>query len=471
MNKKILAIWLFLNLFLISIFPLSAIGNNLSIAEKNKNGFLEVEKIYFNWGEDSEAITLWDSETENPIYTPEYDTYFELNNPAAYIKGTKISVKAKFVSDIFSSVQIRATGTFDGLDAEDVTFQNGESDWIYFTSNDFSPDEIKNQTIIWNWEFYNATSANWEVFDITTHTIYLLNTEPIVDKIWKKLADWTSTWCTGLSDDMDIADAILNGFVETKYIKYGISHQPTVPKILRKGAGFCGDLSILFYFACGTQGVTTIKYAMILLPQIVNFQTLWHDMIILNPGLGRDDFFSDYLIEGKVVNDTYPYPKYYGLGAEDDDVDEYEFYAWDWLDHAINLFEYDGVVYLYDLSYGQKYENVFDSIPINAKKSSSEVPLFRANYFDKAVDFLQGKIFYTDENGNRYRRDVFQINTTIVPDKLDGKDQIMFLLNTFDRARDYDLMVSKSRMLQNPIYYYILEKFPIFERILSILDF
>jgi len=468
MVKKILTIGVLFNLFLISILPLSVIGNNTLVINESGNNLLEVDQIYFNYGEESNAITLWDSETKNPIFTPEFDIDNGINNPAAFVKGSEITIKVKFSSNTFSNVQIKALGTFGGFNSEDVAFQNGESDWIFFTCNEFVPSEIKNQSITWDWQFYNTTSTNWEGFDTTVHRVYLLNKKPIVEKVWKKLADWTTTWCTGLSDEMDLVDAILYGFVEDKYIKYGFEHSSSVANTLRKGYGLCGDLSELFHSACGTQGVTVIKFAFIIQGQIVNLQFLWKYMIILNPGLGRDELPANFVINAKVVNDTYPYPKYYGQGSLDDDVDEYAIRAWNWFDHAINLFEYEEVIYLYDLSYGKKYENVFDTIPDSyAKKYSSEVPLFRSNYFNKAVDFLQGKIYYTDENGNRYKRETFEVNTTIVPDEVGGKNQILFRFFKFNRARDYRSIAERSRLEYNPLLSLILEKFPIIEKLLS----
>jgi hypothetical protein len=468
MNKKIIVIGLLFNLLIISIIPLPAEGtNNISIIEKTDYDFLKVNKICFNWGEESKAITLWDCWTEKPLINPEFNIESGVNNPAAYIKGSKITVKVKFVSQSISNAQIKATGTFGGFPPENVTFQNHESDWIFFTCNEFTPFEIKNQSVSWSWLLYNTSTTVWDQFDSTNHTVYLLNKEPIANKVWEKLADWTSTWCTGLSDDMDLADAILNGFVSDKYIRYGTTNQNSVARVLRNGNGLCGDLSMLFYDACGTQGVTTIKYAFYISHQIVDNQLLWNYMVITNPGLGREQLTEDFNMHGRVVNNTYPYPNYYGPGSKNDDVDEYTFRAWQWDSHAVNLFEYNGTVYLYDLSYKGKYKNVFDSIPDNVTISSSEVPLFIKNYFEKAVDFLHGRVFYCDKNGNKNRRVSLDINTSIIPDKVNGIDQIMFTFYKFNTISDYSKIVEKSRVINNYLFYHFLEKFPIIEKLVE----
>ena len=179
MNKKIIVIGLLFNLLLISSIPLPAEGaNNISIIEKTNNDFLKVNKICFNWGDESKATTLWDCWTEKPLITPEFNIESGVNNPAAYIKGSKITVKVKFVSQSISNAQIKATGTLSGFPPENVTFQNHESDWISFTCNEFTPFEIKNQSVRWSWLLYNTSSTDWDHFDTTNHTVYLLNKEP-----------------------------------------------------------------------------------------------------------------------------------------------------------------------------------------------------------------------------------------------------------------------------------------------------
>jgi hypothetical protein len=99
---------------------------------------------------------------------------------------------------------------------------------------------------------------------------------------------------------------------------------------------------------------------------------------------------------------------------------------------------------------------------------SSDVPLFIKNYFEKAVDFLHGRVFYCDKNGNKNRRVSLDINTSIIPDKVNGIDQIMFTFYKFTTTSDYSKIVEKSRVINNYLFYHLLEKFPIIEKLLSI---
>ena len=128
------------------------------------------------------------------------------------------------------------------------------------------------------------------------------------------------------------------------------------------------------------------------------------------------------------------------------------------------MFEYNGTVYLYDLSYKTKYENVFDSIPDNVTLSSGEVPLFMKNYFEKAVDFLHGRVLYCDKNGNKNRRVSLDINTSIIPDKVNGVEQIMLTFLEFTTTSDYTKLVEKNRVINTSFFHHLLIKFPMLEK-------
>ena len=98
----------------------------------------------------------------------------------------------------------------------------------------------------------------------------------------------------------------------------------------------------------------------------------------------------------KWVNTTYPYPRYYGVWDEHDDVDSefkraYIFYKFD--GHVVNLLEYNGEIFLYDLSFGKgPYLNTFTAVPQRGIHTSSEMRNFRENYHDIAIDHMNGRI-------------------------------------------------------------------------------
>jgi hypothetical protein len=309
---------------------------------------INVDKIWFNWGSQSKAITLEDCETNESLVTPEFDTSAERNNPAAYVKGEYVTIKVKFRSQDVSSVLIKATGTFEGVTEKQVVFENDMSDWVNFTTINPIPTRIEIHNISWEWSYYNSSTTEWDLIDTTSHTIYALNKEPITKKIWKKLAGWTTKWCEGLpDDDKQLADVILNGFVNDEVIQYGGPGWDTA-ELLRTGDGMCGGMSEVFYDACAAQGVKTIVFGFVLLDTF-GLQHLWNGFVCKDPGLGRTEpGLMSYEMTWRLIDDTYPYPSYFGPGNESDDVNEQYMRAYHFWDHAVSLLEYENEIYLYE---------------------------------------------------------------------------------------------------------------------------
>ena len=80
----------------------------------------------------------------------------------------------------------------------------------------------------------------------------------------------------------------------------------------------------------------------------------WEYIVCRDPGLGQTEP-TGFLMEEQtwnMINESYPYPTYYGFGNTADDVDEYRFKAYIFPDHCINLLIYENEIYLYDLSFG-----------------------------------------------------------------------------------------------------------------------
>ena len=73
---------------------------------------------------------------------------------------------------------------------------------------DIIPDIIKIHYINWSW-WYNTGQDQWINFDNTSHKLYALNEQPIVEDVWLKLADWTTKWCENITnDDIELATGI-----------------------------------------------------------------------------------------------------------------------------------------------------------------------------------------------------------------------------------------------------------------------
>jgi hypothetical protein len=420
------------SLLLIMAFILSSVP---VIAVFHPNGaqppITYVTQLWFNWGSQSNAITIDDSSTEEEIVTPEYQLSSHLNNPAAYVKGTTITVKVKFHSTA-SSLYIKATGSFGGLPQTYVTFTNGESNWITFTASSSIPSSIGINSVTWNWYLKTSLFSQWSLFNITSHTVYAVNKQPLTDFVWKEIVGWTCDWCQGLpDDDKQIADAILTGYDQDEVIQYGMPGQ-TTPEILRNGGGMCGGMKEVFYDSCATQGVYAPGFFFVL-KTVNTAEKLWIGIVCKDPGLGRTTpGYESVTKTWFFVDSVYPYPDFYSNYDPNDDVTiesdttYYEFYSPN-DGHAINLLEYDDEIYLYDLSFGHgPYSGIFDEMPNTGNHQSADISDFRQNYFNLAVDDLEGKIYHYNSNHELILDDQhFSVKTSIVPDEVNNVNQLL----------------------------------------------
>ena len=106
-------------------------------------------EICFSWGSGSDAITMYDPCTKQPLTTPEF-VYPNRNNPAAYVRGNYITVMVKFrAKPEVTSAGIGAIGSFGGFRPKLVTFSGGESDWVKFTTREPMPDSIMVHDVAW----------------------------------------------------------------------------------------------------------------------------------------------------------------------------------------------------------------------------------------------------------------------------------------------------------------------------------
>jgi len=127
---------------------------------------------------------------------------------------------------------------------------------------------------------------------------------------------------------------------------------------------------------------------------------------------------------------VYPCPLYLGDASPDDDAEVetkrvYTFYGPD--GHCINLLDYSGDIFLYDLSFGTgPWADTFDSIPTSGYYQGAELHDFRANYHDYAVDHMYGKVYYDDSTGCGKLGPKFDVQSLIIPDRIGTQDQIKY---------------------------------------------
>ncbi len=436
-RKGLINFFICVSLIFDIIIPGTGIMIHKKISMENNlvfNNQFVVNKIKFNWGLLSNAIPIKNSKTGLLLSNPEYYPLLNRNNPAVYVRGRHIVVKVQFKSQEFyqkfSKVQIKATGSFGGVHEKEVTFLFDNSFWTKFTTINSIPDEINSYIVCWTWMYQDPFTSEWKRFDITTHTIYAINKKPVTRTIWQELVEWTTDWCKGLpDDDKQISDAILQGFVKDTVLRYGSSHMPcyTTRQVLKNGNGLCSVLALVFNDACATQGVKVVNFGYI----VYSFTVKRWMLFTSNPGLGNIEPDKNLIMADtwKIVNEVYPYPRYYGFDNPVDDVEEENIRAYVFKGHCVNLLEYNGEVYLYDLSFGiNPSESVFDDMPKQGRYTCDHFPNFKQNYLNILYQYMIGPIYYRNESGTLiYDANInFCVNASLIPGFLGDEGQITY---------------------------------------------
>ena len=350
--------------------------------------------------------------------------FFE-NNPLVY--GLLLRINSllskkqsneKIVSNQITTYKIKATGDFP-IEEKYVVFTNDESDWITFESIGEIPNKIKTHQITWNWQYKEETDTTWNDFDSTSHTIYAINKAPLTLRdhneiyVWKKLVDWTTNWCEEIpvedqGNGKIIADTILEGFVEDEVIRYGSfgTAGSRVETVLISGSGMCNQMSDVFLHACNAQGILATRLLFELVSNGLHYVS--PRLVIFNSGLGNDNLPANLRLRLLKKISVFPNPNYFGLDSPIDDVEIEISRPWYFPcpqdSHCANLLEFEDGIYLYDLSFGCKSTGpVFNEMPVESEGHNpytSEMTMFRQNYFDENVDFVDAYICHTDINGD-----------------------------------------------------------------------
>jgi hypothetical protein len=379
-------------------------------------------------------ITMYDPCTGQTVPKPEWDRFAGRNDPAAYSRAADrhitVSVKFRRLDPSVTQAWVAAWGAFGGFPFQSVTFSSDESDWVTFTSREAAPDAIQVHDAAWLWGAKTPDDP-WAWISVTQHRVYTTNEAPLTSRVYRELVEWTTEWCQGLpDDDKQIADAILDGFASTGVIKYGGPGWDTA-EILCTGDGMCGGMYQVFYDATATQGVHVARSCYILKDADPGSEYQWNSMIIFSYGLGRTEHpWSAQTI--REVNDPacYPCPEYLGTGSPDDCVDvetrrAYEFFA-PGDGHCINLLEYDGQIYLYDLSFGTgPWPNTWTSLPYGTKQGA-ELHDFRVNYMNTALDYMRGRITYDSGTGACTALGTLDVDSDIIPDDISGQPEMRY---------------------------------------------
>ncbi|RJP26634.1 MAG: hypothetical protein C4520_00445 [Candidatus Abyssobacteria bacterium SURF_5] len=429
LSKRTLIVALFLAFFLV---PANEAVLALEWSENVTSGGPQIVPyiISFGWGQDPDQITVKDPCTGEI-----------LAESAAYARGSYVTVKVIFRLrwGTVSAAVVAAKGSLGGLGPELAFFYGGYSQVVTMKTLEPLANTIGVEDVLWTWG-YKTYLNPWQKIGSSTHKIYRLNKPPVEPNLYFPLVVWTTDWCDALPEpinDKAIADAIFQGFVSTGVIKYcGDNPGYTTDDVLCYGEGMCGGMKEVFYDACATQGVYVERSCWELWPSDMFIEFKWYHTIFFDPGLGRDEPTGSYptvsFLEMKEVDSAYPCPRWFGEGSGFDDVREetrkaYRFGLYD--GHCVNFLDYEGTLYLYDLSFGiGPIPDTFSTLPMSYEDLSGlELYDFRERYYNDAVDYMEGLIycyFVDQEECPGHWADILDISPHVIP----YEDQELLLL-------------------------------------------
>jgi len=386
------------------------------------DGDMEVTQIKFNWGTSSGATNLWDHITNSSVPAPEWDKTINRNEPAAYKRGSTITIKAQFhkiSATIPNTVVVWAEPGYGiSLSPQTITFDaTGYSGYVDLTASTPLLNYVNKNDYLWQWYYavppYPGSVKN--PINVTTHTICTTFNIPIVDPAYKEPMLWTSEWARYQSNEKGICDAIIHKLYLSG-LKYGIAGW-SVEQILDNGGGMCGGWYKMFFHMAGCQGVFVYqKFYSLQTDAAASPEIKWNAIVIKDGGLNQPQptpgvsTFHD-------VDLVYPNPQ--PSDVVDRSEKRYKFTSPD--GHCINFLDYQGALYLYDPSFGKgPYTNTFTTVPSGDTKGT-ELTNFRANYHDAAINYMLGYIKLSD-GSYKY----LTIKTTLIPDLRNPGDPSTF---------------------------------------------
>lgn len=377
------------------------------------NPDIEASRIQFNWGAGSGATSLMDNVTNALVPVPEWDKDLNRNEPAAYVRGSTITVKAQFhkIASTAPDTVVAWADIGNGISLAPQTVSFGgtaNSGYVSFTTSTALPNYVNKNLLLWQWYFAPAPypGSVQNPMNATSHTICTTFKTPVVNPAYKKTMLWTSEWARYRSDEKSIADAVIAG-LPSSGLKYGVSGWD-IDYMLDNGGGMCGGWSKMFAHMAGCQGVQIEKRCYILKKDSApSPEVKWDSIVIKNGGLNQaQPTFSAASYQD--VDATYPNPSPGDISVRNEK--RYRFYAPD-DGHCIDFLDYQGGIYLYDPSFGKgPFPNTFTAIP-SGTTNGTALTNFRNFYYNTAIDYMMGYIRLSD---GTYR--YLTIRTSLIPD-------------------------------------------------------
>jgi hypothetical protein len=219
--------------------------------------------------------------------------------------------------------------------------------------------------------------------------------------------------------------------------------------MIQAKGGMCGDFATLFCELASSLGVKVYNYGFSIQDSIdAGSEERWTGIDILSGGLNNKE--PTYVNEAYFVHAKYPFPYFESADSPVDDVvvkklPMYRFAAMT-DGHAFNYLKYKEKLYLYDPSFGAgPFEDTFESFP-KGIKTGSELNNFRKNYFDKCVNFIQGKVKCNSSNEDELITQL-DIKTSLIQ----GKNNVKIKFQLFEP--EFGETIARFRKLNKLDYY------------------
>jgi hypothetical protein len=402
----------------------------------------------------SSAIALRDVVRDIEIgVTPEWiaGTDSDADPPiAAFVRGSSIAITVTFLRGLdvqdggaeTMTLVIGATGSPAGVIEQTVTLTfdlNGRSDEHQFTIDGIVSADVGTTTLVLDW-YVKPTVGAQRSIGTSVHPLCFTwkpmvpnAAEGLPDWTYDRVVKWTSAFAAGAADDKDVCDRVFAHLHQTG-LKYGVAGWTPRQMILGEG-GMCGGWYQLFQVMMHSQGVFIEKSAF-----LVDWQTFpgstdvrWNAIVVSAGGINQPM----PTVAATEFHDLATFPIPTPATLTNVTAERYRFWGQDggWGDgHAINFFESNGTLFLYDASFSLgPIALTMPLPPPGTVLGGADLADFVAKYLNQAVSHMLGSFTVNGQfmssvmpAGAAPGRNGVSIVTAALPTMIDATPAITF---------------------------------------------
>lgn len=186
------------------------------------------------------------------------------NYPGAWVRGGTKKIRVKLYGPPNNTVSISADGTWGGIDANTVTFDDNGVATKLMQIGSF-PTTVVNGNVGWQWK--STRQGITTNINTTAHNIFVVLREPTTYTRYKQLYELGCGWAQGEDTEDGVMNKIWGGFktknivVDGQTMRYWKATLPRafdqkVNLLLIDKDGRCSAWEPLFRMLCGIQGIT-----------------------------------------------------------------------------------------------------------------------------------------------------------------------------------------------------------------------